>query len=143
MLISNSSSSLSVSTLQAKPESETASRKSLLKQGEQQVERHVAAHTAVSRQYASAPTYTYSQTVDGSRYIVSGDVSFDISAVQNKPEQTLSKAQLIQRAALAPVDPTPSDISASQRAQQLANQARLEIGQLAEENTRTSIDIYV
>jgi len=70
-------------------------------------------------------------------------VSFETSAIANEPQQTLSKAQLIQRAALAPNDPTQSDFSASQRAQQLAYSAMLEIQQLEREITGSSIDTYI
>lgn len=142
-LISSSSNSASYASRQVAQANENISKNAALEKGEAKIERHVAAHNAVGSQYSSAPTYSYGTADDGTRYIVSGDVSFDTSTVANNPEQTLSKAQLIQRAALAPSDPTPSDIAASQRAQQLANDTRLEMQRLDEENLGTSIDTYV
>lgn len=141
--ISSTSNSVSYTPAQAKSRDESSSQRNALEQTELQIRRHVAAHNAVSPQYVSAPSYSYSPAIDGTRYITSGDVSFETSAIANEPQQTLSKAQLIQRAALAPNDPTPSDFSASQRAQQLAYSARLEMQTSGSENIGTSIDTYI
>jgi len=53
-------------------------------------------------------------------------VGLDVSE-EKDPEDTLRKAETVQRAALAPVDPSPQDTRVAALAQQMAARARLEI----------------
>src|SRR3990167_1152664 len=73
---------------------------------DRQVRAHEQAHAAVGGSYAGAPSYTYTHGPDGQRYAVAGEVSIDTSAVANDPQATLSKMEIVVRAALAPAEPT-------------------------------------
>ena len=75
------------------------------------VRAHEQAHKAVGGQYAGAPTYTFKRGPDGLSYAVGGEVRIDASAVSGDPEATMRKLQQVQRAALAPADPSPQDLS--------------------------------
>jgi len=101
---------------------------------DQQVRRHEQAHLAVAGSYAiSAPAYQYVTGPDGKRYAVAGEVSISTSP-EATPEETLKKAQVIRRAALAPGDPSPQDRRIAAAAARLEAQARRELAeQKAEE----------
>lgn len=63
---------------------------------------------------------------DGKPYAVSGEVSIQVQGGRT-PEESLRKAQIAQKAALAPADPSPQDLKVAQRAAQTAHQARREM----------------
>ncbi|MGB1699858.1 MAG: putative metalloprotease CJM1_0395 family protein, partial [Nannocystaceae bacterium] len=50
---------------------------------------------AVGGTFAGNSTYHFARGPDGRRYIVGGDVSFDVSPVENNPRATISKMQRI------------------------------------------------
>lgn len=77
---------------------------------DREVRAHEQAHAAVGGAYAGAPTYTYSRGPDGKRYAIGGEVSIDSSPIPNDPEATLRKMELVQRAALAPAEPSAQDL---------------------------------
>ena len=79
-----------------------------LKQRDQEVRRHEAAHASVGGQFAGAPSFTYEAGPDGQRYAVGGEVSIDVSPGRT-PEETARKADQIRAAALAPADPSGQD----------------------------------
>lgn len=79
-----------------------------LKQRDQEVRRHEAAHAAAGGSYAGSPTFTYESGPDGQRYAVGGEVSIDASPGRT-PEETIRKADQIRAAALAPADPSGQD----------------------------------
>ena len=58
------------------------------------------------------------------RYAVAGEVPINISAVPGNPQATLRNAEQVQRAALAPADPSPVDRRVASSAQALASKAR-------------------
>lgn len=97
-----------------------------LKQREQEVIAHEAAHKAVGGQYASAASYTYTTGPDGKKYIDGGEVSIHTPAT-NDPEEALKIAEIVRRAALAPANPSSQDISVAASASQDAAVARAEI----------------
>ncbi|NLC24766.1 MAG: hypothetical protein GX776_09940, partial [Oxalobacter sp.] len=105
---------------------------SQLKQREQEVIAHEAAHKAVGGQYASAATYTYTTGPDGQRYIDGGEVSIRTPST-NDPEEALRMAELVKRAALAPANPSSQDLSVAAGVTQKATTARAEISKLARE----------
>jgi hypothetical protein len=74
---------------------------------------------------------------DGRRYAVGGEVSIDVSEVEGDPRATLHKARAIQRAALAPVNPSAQDRAVAARAAAMAQEARQE---LARERAQPSPD---
>ena len=100
---------------------------------DREVRAHEQAHAAVGGAYAGAPTYTYSRGPDGKRYAIGGEVSIDSSPIPNDPEATLRKMELVQRAALAPAEPSAQDLRVAAQAQALAAQARAELNQLQRE----------
>lgn len=99
----------------------------------QQIDRRVRAHEmahllsgdGVVRGGAS---FTYTRGPDGKNYAVGGEVPIDASPGRT-PQETLDKARAIERAALAPVDPSPQDRRVAALAQQMAAEASLELAQ--------------
>lgn len=100
-----------------------------LKQRDQEVRTHEAAHAAVGGQYAGAPTLEYETGPDGRRYAVSGEVNVDMSKVKGDPQETIDKMEQIQAAALAPAQPSAQDRRVAARAAQIAAQARMDLRQ--------------
>lgn len=99
-----------------------------LKTGEQRVISHEMAHKSVGGQYAGTVSYEYRKGPDGKMYIVGGEVSIDVSEARG-PRETVQKMEQVQRAALAPVDPSPQDraiASAAAAKQQVAQQELLQ-----------------
>lgn len=91
------------------------------------VRAHEQAHKAVGGSYAGAPTYTFKRGPDGQSYAVGGEVRIDASTVSGDPDATLRKLQQVQRAALAPADPSAQDLSVAAQAQAGAIEARAEL----------------
>ncbi len=98
-----------------------------LSQREAEVHAHENAHSAVGGQYAGSASYTYQRGPDGVNYAVGGEVSIDVSVIPGDPVATLQKMQLVQRAALAPAEPSAQDRKVAALAAQQANQARAEL----------------
>jgi hypothetical protein len=97
-----------------------------LKQRDQEVRRHEAAHAAAGGQFAGAPTFTYTQGPDGKRYATGGEVSIDLSPVSGDPEATARKADQIRAAALAPADPSGQDRAVAAAATKMKLDAQAE-----------------
>lgn len=100
---------------------------------DREVRNHEQAHAAVGGRYAGPPSFTYTRGPDGQAYATSGEVSIDVSPIPNDPEATLRKMELVQRAALAPAEPSAQDLRVAAQAQALAAQARAELGQMQRE----------
>jgi len=98
-----------------------------LKQRDQEVRTHEAAHAAVGGQYAGSPSLEYETGPDGKRYAVSGEVDIDLSEVKGDPQETIDKMEQVQAAALAPAQPSAQDRRVAARAAQIAAQARMEL----------------
>jgi len=101
-----------------------------LKARDREVKAHEMAHASVGGKYTSAASYTYQKGSDGVLYAVAGEVAISTSAVSGDPRATLEKAQVVQRAALAPAEPSSQDRSIAASASALAQTARIEIVQL-------------
>lgn len=91
-----------------------------------EVRRHEQAHKAVAGQYAGAISYTYQQGPDGKRYAIGGQVPIDTSAIPGDPDATITKMQIVIRAALAPAEPSSADRAIAQAAQAQLAQAQAE-----------------
>lgn len=102
-----------------------------LKKRDQEVRTHEQAHMAMGGQHAGAVSYEYQTGPDGVRYAVGGEVPIDVSEVADDPQATLEKMMLIQRAALAPAEPSSQDRQVAAQAGQKAAQA---INELAEQD---------
>nr|WP_286946843.1 putative metalloprotease CJM1_0395 family protein [Pseudomonas sp. UBA6718] len=107
---------------------------------DREVRAHEQAHAAVGGAYAGAPTYTYSRGPDGKRYAIGGEVSIDSSPIPNDPEATLRKMELVQRAALAPAEPSAQDRRVAAQAAAQATQARAELEQLRREEATSAAE---
>ena len=104
-----------------------------LKRIEQEVIAHEAAHQAAGGALTGAATYTYTQGPDGRRYITGGEVSIHVPA-SSDPEKTLRDMEQVQRAALAPGNPSGQDLSVAGKAAAAAAQARQELAAKAKES---------
>ncbi|MBL4797772.1 MAG: hypothetical protein JKY50_10200 [Oleispira sp.] len=98
-----------------------------LSQRDSVVRAHEQAHGSVGGQYAGAAQYSYQRGPNGVNYAVGGEVPIDVSAINGNPQATLTKMQIVQRAALAPADPSSQDRRVAALASQQATQARAEI----------------
>jgi len=101
-----------------------------LKQRDQEVRRHEAAHKAAAGGFATGgPVFEYQKGPDGKRYAVGGHVSIDTSPVEGDPQATIQKMQVIRQAALAPGDPSSQDRAVAASAARKAQQARQQINE--------------
>ncbi len=107
---------------------------------DRKVRAHEQAHASVGGALAGAPSYTYKTGPNGVRYAVAGEVPIQISAVPGNPQATISNAEQVRRAALAPADPSPTDRRVAASAQALAAKARYEIARLAAEQFQEGRD---
>ncbi len=98
-----------------------------LSQRDSVVRAHEQAHSSVGGQYAGSAQYSYQRGPDGVNYAVGGEVPIDVGAISGNPRATLEKMQIVQRAALAPAEPSSQDRRVAALASQQANQARAEI----------------
>ena len=108
-----------------------------LKARDTEVRAHEMAHLAAAGSYArGGMSFTYQTGPDGKRYAIGGEVGIDTSPVSGDPEATLQKAMVIQRAALAPAEPSAQDQKVAQSAIKMMAQARMEISMQALEEQR-------
>jgi hypothetical protein len=98
-----------------------------LSQRESEVHAHEHAHSAVGGQYAGSANFIYQRGPDGVNYAVGGEVPIDVGVIPGNPSATLEKMQLVQRAALAPAEPSSQDRKVATLAAQQANEARAEL----------------
>ena len=94
---------------------------------DREVRAHEQAHVAVGGAYTGAASFTYERGPNGRLYATGGEVSIDTSTVPNDPQATLQKATIVQRAALAPAQPSDTDRRVAAEAAAIAAQARIEI----------------
>jgi len=101
---------------------------------DRRVRAHEAAHIAAGGQYVTgSASFEYQMGPDGKRYAVGGEVSIDTSP-EKEPEATIAKMQVVQRAALAPADPSAQDRSVAASAVQKEMEARMELAAKTSEN---------
>ena len=84
---------------------------------------HIAAGGGIVR---GGPSYTFQTGPDGKRYAIGGEVQIDTSPGKT-PQETLEKAQKIRAAALAPAQPSSTDLAVAADAAQMAAEAQQEI----------------
>jgi len=109
-----------------------------LKQRDQAVRAHEMAHvTAGAGVVTSGASYSYETGPDGRRYAVGGEVGIDVSPGRT-PEETLSRAEKIRSAALAPADPSGPDRQIAARAASMAAEARVELATRARDDGAAS-----
>ncbi|MGB0648467.1 MAG: putative metalloprotease CJM1_0395 family protein, partial [Bradymonadia bacterium] len=102
-----------------------------LQKRDAEVRAHEHAHKNAAGSHGGAISLSYRQGPDGKRYAVEGEVPVDLSAVSDDPEATVAKMQQIQRAALAPAEPSSADRRVAAKAASKAAKARKEIAEEA------------
>ena len=109
---------------------------------DREVRAHEQAHLAAAGPYATGGIqYDYQTGPDGNQYAVGGSVGIDTSPIPGDPEATIQKMQVVQRAALAPAEPSGQDIKVAAQAAQQATEARVELqAERAEELNATEED---
>lgn len=97
-----------------------------LQQMERNIQQHENEHMRVARDLAvGAPSFKYTKGPDGNMYADEGEVEINASFNSNsKPEEIIEKAMKIERAALAPSDPSPKDIQTAMRARIISYRAK-------------------
>ena len=99
-----------------------------LRERDREVREHEAAHVAAAGGLAGNPTYTLVSGPDNRQYAVGGEVQIDTSEGSN-PEETIDRAQRVQRSALAPAEPSPQDRSVAASAARMETTARVELAE--------------
>lgn len=98
-----------------------------LAQRDREVRAHEAAHKGAAGPYALGGThFDLQRGPDGHLYATGGEVHIDTSN-PGDPAEALRKAQVIQRAALAPAKPSTQDRAVAAQAVQMAADARIEL----------------
>lgn len=99
-----------------------------LKAADRAVRSHEMAHVAAGGQYVrSGARFRYQRGPDGQNYAVAGEVGIDISPVPGDPEATMAKMETVQRAALAPMDPSAQDRRIAAKAAQMRAEAAMDL----------------
>jgi hypothetical protein len=97
-----------------------------LKRRDEAVRRHEQAHIAAGGSLVrGGANYNYQVGPDGKQYAIGGEVQIDVSP-EDTPEATIRKMQQVQRAALAPADPSPQDRAVAAMASRIEAQAAAE-----------------
>ena len=108
-----------------------------LKSRDTEVRQHEQAHLAAAGGLAtSGASYTYERGPNGVDYAIGGEVQID-TAPGASPEETISRARVIQAAALAPAEPSGADRAVAAQASLMEQQARAE---LAAQDTQQAAD---
>lgn len=97
-----------------------------LKKRDREVKQHELAHASAGGQLSGAPSYQFVTGPDGVRYAISGEVSIKLTT-SSDPKKTLKDMQQVQRAALAPTEPSFQDRKVASQAARIALQARAEL----------------
>lgn len=98
-----------------------------LQQTDQEIRMHEQAHKTAGGPYAGAIRLDYTTGPDGRRYATAGEVPIDASPVRGDPEATITKMEVVKRAALAPADPSPQDRAVAAQADATKAQAQSEL----------------
>ncbi|MEJ5244629.1 MAG: putative metalloprotease CJM1_0395 family protein [Bacteroidota bacterium] len=97
-----------------------------LKRRDQEVRQHEQAHIAAGGSLVrGGANFNYQVGPDGKQYAIGGEVQIDVSP-EDTPEATIRKMQQVQRAALAPGDPSPQDRAVAAMASRMEAQAASE-----------------
>jgi hypothetical protein len=98
-----------------------------LKARDTEVRAHEAAHAAAGGSYAGAPSFSFQRGPDGRNYAIGGEVPIDVSSVPGDPQATITKMMQVQRAALAPQEPSGPDRAIAAMAANKIVEARSEL----------------
>ncbi|MFN2381291.1 MAG: putative metalloprotease CJM1_0395 family protein [Guyparkeria sp.] len=95
-----------------------------LKARDREVRSHENAHRAAGGDLVRGGSYDYQQGPDGKRYAIGGDVQIDTTPVPGDPDATADKMARVIRAALAPAEPSPTDLAVAAQATAERNRAQ-------------------
>lgn len=87
-----------------------------LQQRDQEVRAHEQAHMSAGGQYTTPANFSYETGPDGQQYAIGGEVGIDVSEIPDNPEATIVKMRIVERAALAPRDPSGQDYAVASQA---------------------------
>ena len=105
-----------------------------LQQRDREVRAHEQAHVAAGGRYVrSGASFEYEKGPDGRQYAVGGEVSIDAGSVPGDPRASITKAQTVKRAALAPAKPSAQDRRVAAKASQAETKARAELAEMNRE----------
>lgn len=93
-----------------------------------EVRAHEQAHLSAAGKYATGgATFSYQTGPDGQQYAIGGEVGIDVSSIPDDPQATIAKMEVVQRAAMAPAEPSGQDVRVAAQAAQTASAARAEL----------------
>lgn len=95
-----------------------------MQQTDQKVRSHEQAHVAAG---ANSPTYEYQTGPDGRQYAVGGSAQIDIAVSGDDPESKATQARRMRSAALAPADPSGTDLQVAAKATRIEMEAMNEL----------------
>ncbi len=107
-----------------------------LKARDAEVRAHEQAHSRAGGQYASAPSYQYTRGPDGQQYAVAGEVTIDASEIPGNPKATITKMEIVIRAALAPAEPSAQDSKVAAQARSTKTKAQAEANRQDDSTTQ-------
>lgn len=109
-----------------------------LKDRDQEVRQHEQAHMAAAGPYSRGMSLDYTTGPDSKRYVTFGHVDIDTSPVSGDPGATIAKAQVIQRAASAPAEPSSQDKKVESQARSMEMKAREDLREEQLEESKNS-----
>lgn len=106
---------------------ETEKRVQDLKKRDAEVRAHEQAHLAAAGTAASGgASFSYATGPDGKRYAEGGEVQIQLRSGRT-PEETLRNAAQVEKAALAPANPSAQDLQVAASARQMQIKAQAEV----------------
>ncbi len=106
-----------------------------LQKRDAEVRAHEQAHLSAAGQYASGgASFSYTTGPNGKRYASGGEVPIDIGK-ERTPDATIQKMRTIQRAALAPANPSSTDRRVAAQASAMETQAMKELQELTQKTS--------
>ena len=97
---------------------------------DREVRAHEQAHQTAGGNLAGAASYRYEKGPDGVSYAVSGEVPIRLGSGNDDPREALEIARRVQRAALAPAEPSVQDRQVAAQAAQMEQEALRDIAEL-------------
>lgn len=101
-----------------------------LRERDAEVRAHEAAHQSAGGGLTGGASFSYETGPDGKRYAVGGEVSVQMRKGRT-PEETITNAQAIRAAAMAPAEPSAQDRAVAAAASAMENQARQKLAEEA------------
>lgn len=95
-----------------------------LKTRDREVRQHEARHYHMGRPYTRPPEYWFVTGPDGRRYAVSGSVSFAFQQFSGDAVELLHQMTVLQRAALAPREPSSNDLAVARALGEIIQELR-------------------